>query len=262
MNRQTTFGALAVLTLSALLLVPQPLVSQGMTRIPPGQVTRGSTDAEGFAYFQFDAPAAGVLTVVVRSLDGSDLVLFVADADGQPLANARSDQDLGSDAGAEQFAVTLPRAGSYQVGVETYASIRSSFNVGVSWLSFPDLEQAPDPDGSPSSAIVMEAGQGGREDSIDGAAGDNWDWYVFRATGAGTLTVSTQSSEGDLVLEAFEPGNFTESVARSDQDLQGSPGNEAVTLMVEAGQEFYFKVSAFSEGAAISYRLQMGLMGG
>ena len=68
------------------------------------------------------------------------------------------------------------------------------------------------------------------------------------------------TDEGDLILEAFTPGKFTEALERSDQDLQGAGGNEALTLVGEAGEEFFFKVSAFSQGASIPYRLQVGFI--
>ena len=62
------------------------------------------------------------------------------------------------------------------------------------------------------------------------------------------------------MLEAFEAGSYTEAVERSDQDLQGVSGNEALTLIVETGQKVFFKVFAWSEGAQIAYRLQLGFM--
>jgi hypothetical protein len=193
-------------------------------------------------------------------MDGADLVLLVTDAYGQPLVEGRSDEDLGGDSGAEQFAVTVPRAGEYQVRVETFQGGAASFKVGASFLPFPDLELAPDPDGSPGAAIPLVVGQARHEDSIDGPSGDYWDWYVLTAEEAGTLTVATRAEDGDLVLEAFEEGEFSEALQRSDQDLQGNGGNEALTLVVAAGQQFYFKVASFSEGATVHYRLQVGFI--
>jgi hypothetical protein len=90
-----------------------------------------------------------------------------------------------------------------------------------------------------------------------------WLFYSFWAMTlllVGTLTVATRAEEGDLVLEAFKPGEFGEPMERSDQDLQGNAGNEALTLLLEVGDEFYFKVSAFSQGASIPYRLQVGFI--
>jgi hypothetical protein len=106
----------------------------------------------------------------------------------------------------------------------------------------------------------MAVGQARHEDSIDGPSGDFWDWYVLTSEEAGTLTVTTRAEDGDLVLEAFEEGEFSEALERSDQDLQGNGGNEALTLVVAAGQQFYFKVASFSEGATVHYRLQVGFI--
>ena len=239
---------------------PRLVFGQTQGDLVSGKIVEGSTGTEDHATFSFEAESAGVLTIVARSLDETDLLLLVTDSDGQPLPNGRSDQDFGGDPGAEQFAIPLPRAGKYQVRVETFGGSRAAFKIGVSWLSFPDLALPSDPDGSPSSAIRIQVGQDTWDDLIDGAEGDYWDWFVLKAEKGGTLTVATRAEEGDLVLEAFTPGDFTEPLERSDQDLQGTGGNEALTLAVEAGEEFFFRVSAFSEGVSGPYRLQIGFI--
>ncbi|MBT8398234.1 MAG: hypothetical protein HKO65_01825 [Gemmatimonadetes bacterium] len=249
-----------LLTLCLGLVGPLPALGQAPVTLVSGELLEGSISWEGPTLFGFSAETAGVLTVVVRAADEADLFLLVTDADGQPLPEGRSDQDLGGDAGAEQFAVTLPRAGSYQVRVETFGGGEGSFKIGVSWLPFPGLAVPADPDGSPSSATRIRVGQETRSDAIDGAKGDYWDWFVLKAEKGGTLTVTTRAEEGDLILEAFTPGEYAEALERSDQDLQGNSGNEAVTLIAEAGEEFYFKVSAFSAGASVPYRLQVGFI--
>ncbi|MCH1932971.1 pre-peptidase C-terminal domain-containing protein, partial [Shewanella sp. A25] len=80
------------------------------------------TSTGAAASYEFRAESAGILTVVIRATDEIDLVLAVTDADGQNLPEGRSDRDLGGDSGAEQFAVTLPRAGTYYVKVEPFGS--------------------------------------------------------------------------------------------------------------------------------------------
>lgn len=261
MKVRTMAGRTVVFFLAGLVLSsPAPVRGQTAETLAPGAILEGFTDWDEAAVYGFSADAAGVLTVIVRSLDGADVHLLVADGDGQPLPNGRSDQDLGGDAGAEQFAVTLPRAGEYQVRVETYSQAPAPFKIGVSWLSFPDLAVPADPDGSPSMAVPISIGQATMDDRLDGPGGDYWDWFVLRANKAGTLTVATRADDGDLVLEAFSPGEFTEAMERSDQDLQGNGGNEALTLVVESGDEYFFKVSAFSDGASIPYRLQVGFI--
>ena len=230
-------------------------------RLPMGSVAGGTTSSEDIATFQFSAETAGILTIVVRSTEESDLVLVVTDADGQTLPDARSDRDLGGDSGAEQFAVTLPRAGMYQVRVEPFSSGLASFRIGASWLGFPDLEQPADPDGRPSAARSIAIQQAPIMDTLDPTSGDYWDWYALRADRAGLLTVATRASEGDLVLEAFTKGNFSESAERSDQDLQEVAGNEALTLSVSPGQTLYFKVSMYgTPDGPISYRLSIGFI--
>ena len=259
-HRMITTALAPLLAASLLGVAAGPDVGQAQEFLGPGKVVEGTTDSTGKAIYGFDASSAGVLTIVVRSAGETDLFLVVTDGDGQPLPEGRSDQDLGGDQGAEQFAITLPRSGRYRVRVEAYGEGAAPFKIGVSWLPFPSLGVPDDPDGSPSSATRLRIGQDTRTDSIDGTAGDYWDWFVLKADKAGTLTVATRAEEGDLVLEAFKPGEFGEPMERSDQDLQGNAGNEALTLLLEVGDEFYFKVSAFSQGASIPYRLQVGFI--
>ena len=258
MQHFRTLGLSAIL--SGLLLATWLIPSAMAQELELGRVIDAATSDENVANLTFQAKSAGVLTVVVRSTDDSDLILVVTDAHGQQLPEGRSDQDIGGDNGAEQLAITIPRAGTYHVRVETFASGSGSFKIGASWLAFADLEVAADPDGSPSTAIPISVGQQTMDDSINGALGDYWDWFVFSTDGAGTLTVATRADEGDLVLEAFRDNEFSEAWERSDQDLQGINGNEALTLIVTAGQKLYFKVSSFSEGAFVPYRLQISFM--
>ncbi len=230
-------------------------------RLPIGTVAGGTTNSENTATFQFSAETAGILTVVVRSTDETDLVLVVTDADGQALPEGRSDRDLGGDSGAEQFAVTLPRAGVYHVRVEPFSPGLASFRIGASWLGFPDLEEPADPDGTPSTARSITIQQDPIVDTLDPTSGDHWDWYAIRADRAGLLTVATRAGDGDLVLEAFTEGNFSESAERSDQDLQEVTGNEALTLSVSPGQTLYFRVSMLgTPGSPVSYRLSIGFI--
>ena len=249
-----------ILGFAGALGLPPALAGQAFPELTGGEVKEGSAGWDMPATYRFEAETAGVLTIVVRASDETDLFLLVTDSDGQALPNGRSDQDLGGDSGAEQFAVTLPRAGSYRIRVETFGGGAGPFKIGVAWLSFPDLSVPADPDGSPGSALRLQVGQDTRTDAIDGEKGDYWDWYVMKLEQSGTLTVATRAQEGDLVLEAFQPDQFTEAMERSDQDLQGNGGNEAVTLVVKAGEEYFFRVSAFSLGTSVPYRLQVGFI--
>jgi len=249
-----TAGAAQALVAESVLASPRALP------LPIGSAIPGTTSTGAVASYDFNAPAAGVLTVAVRATTETDLVLLVTDTDGQVLRDGQSDQDLGGDSGAEQLAITLPRAGRYSVRVRPFSSGLGEFRIGASWLEFPELERPADPDGSPSTASPMVVGEG-INDTIDPSAGDHWDWFSIRIGQSGQLRVATLAREGDLVLESFNEGEFAEPVERSDQDLQEVAGNEAIVLGVTAGQTLYFKVSAFSSTAeAIAYRLTAGLI--
>ena len=255
---RTAVVAAGIVALQGVAPAPRDLHAQGL---PLGQISSGMTSTGAAASYEFRAESAGILTVVIRATDETDLVLAVTDADGQNLPEGRSDLDIGGDSGAEQFAVTLPRAGTYYVKVEPFGSGASSFRIGASWLGFPELERPADPDGAPSAARTIAIGQDPLNDSLDPSSNDHWDWLVLRADRAGTLTVATRAAEGDLVLEAFNEGEYNEAIERSDQDLQEITGNEALTLTVTLGQVMYFKVSAFgSASGALSYRLLLGFI--
>lgn len=247
-------------TLAGLLLLGGLWSTGAAQQLELGRLTKGSTADEHVATFAFRSASAGILTVAVRSASESDLVLVVTDMDGQPLPNGRSDQDVGGDTGAEQFAVTIPRADDYQVRVETFGSGDATFQIGASWLGFPSLETPADPNGSPRSATRLPMEQQTLDEALDGAAGDYWDWFALSTSRSGTLTVATRAEDGDLVLEAFREGAYAEPMERSDQDLQESGGNEALTLSVRAGETLYFKVSAFGGATTVAYRLQVGFI--
>ena len=231
----------------------------GAQALPIGSTTLGTTSTGAVASFSFNAPSAGVLTVAVRATSETDLVLLVTDADGQALPDGQSDQDLGGNAGAEQLAITLPRAGTYWVRVRPFSSGLGEFRIGASWLEFPELEQPADPDGSPRTASPITVGEG-INDTIDPSVGDHWDWFSIQIVQSGQLTVATRAEVGDLVLDYFNEGEFAEPAEHSDQDLQEVSGNEAIVLVVTAGETLYFKVSAFSSTGAIAYRLTAGLI--
>lgn len=249
-----TAGAAQVSVAESVLASPRALT------LPIGSTTPGTTSTGAVASYAFNAPSAGVLTVAVRATSETDLVLLVTDTDGQALPDGQSDQDLGGDSGAEQLAITLPRAGKYLVRVRPFSSGLGEFRIGASWLEFPELERLADPDGSPSTASPMAVGEG-INDTIDPSAGDHWDWFSIQIGQSGQLRVATRAGEGDLVLESFNEGEFAQPVERSDQDLEEVTGNEAIVLVVRAGQTLYFKVSAFSStGEAIAYRLTAELI--
>jgi hypothetical protein len=242
----------------ALLALGLGAAQAGAQQLTLGSLTTGTASDQGTLY-QFNAASAGLLTVVIRATADGDIVLTVGDEDGQPLSGGHSDQDLNGNAGAEQLVVTIPRAGTYTVRVASWGG-SVPFQIGASWLSFPALELPVDPDGAPSRATALGTAQQSRQDGLDHATGDYWDWYVITAEAAGTLTVATRAEEGDVALEAYQPGSFGNPSERSDSDLQGSGGNEALTLAVTAGQKLFFKVVDIGGQAATSYRLQVSFI--
>lgn len=245
----------------ALLLLPGALAAQEPLHL--GSVVQGSLLTGGDTYFAFRAPSAGFLTVVLRGDGEDDLVLSVADAEGQPLPDGRSDQDLGGVTGAEQLVVVVPRAGEYRVRVESFSGYASSFRLGASFLPASFVEVPPDTDGSPAHAIQLEIGAS-REDAVDPRGGDAWDWYRIPVASAGVLTIITRGQGmGDLRLETFEEGAWGDVVDLSDQDMDGDLANESLTLNVRAGQAVYVRVMTVGSAyGRVPYRISSGLIPG
>jgi hypothetical protein len=245
------------MVLAVALAVPAPVQAQQALQL--NQVQRGNAGGDNPAVFTFNAESAGVLTVVVRADGDTDLQLAVADAVGQILPDADADRDLGGDTGAEQLAAVIPGAGEYQVRVSTFFG-SGPFELVAGWISYPKLGGPMDADALPTAAATLQPGSP-IDDSIDPGNGDNWDWFKVTAGSAAAITVITEAAEGDLALEVFAEGSFSESLNRSDQDMQGVQGNESLTIQAQAGQTYYFKVSpVFSSGEAIRYRIRVGIM--
>lgn len=238
-----------------------PTTVEGQDALPVGTMGSGAIVGSEGAVFDFVAPSAGFLTVVVRA-DG-DVVLTVTDDEYQALSDGRSDQDLGGDVGAEQFVVALPEASTYRVLVEPLGGGYVGFEIGATFLPSELVAGLADPDGKPSGAVDLTLG-GSHAASLDPQEGDHRDWFSIRVDQDGLLTVVTRSEgEGDLKLEVFRGGDFRDPAGYSDQDMDGVLGNESVSLDVRAGETVHVRVSpSFGGGERIDYRVGSGLIPG
>lgn len=241
----------------ALSLLAAPLAAQ--SPLPVGTTTLGRLGTSGeAARYTFVASAPGVLTVVVHGEE--DLTLAVMDEDGQTLTDGTADRDLNGQVGAEMLAVVIGEAGTYRVEVRSYGDEAGSFTVGASFVAMPGLARAPDPDGRPSRARTLGIGTA-HTDEVHPDEGDQWDWYTVTVTEPGTLVILTRVEEGvdgDLALEVYLDRDFETPTAESDQDLQGTLGNESVTVDVRPGQAVHIKVRSYSSsGEAVPYRVSV-----
>jgi len=250
--------ALALLSLA---LLPTLAQAQAPAALPIGSNAPGTLGPTGqAAKFRFTAAGPGVLTVAINGTD--DLTLAVTDQDGQPLPEGTADRDLGGQVGAELLAVVLPEGGEYLVEVRSNGGeMASKFAIGASFVGMPAFERPADPDGRPSKAGAVTIGAA-KQDQLHPSQYDMWDWFTFKATEAGTLVIVTRVEdgvEGDLVLEVYLGGSFSEPTTQSDQDLQGTMANESVTLDVKAGDVVHIKVKSLNTtGDALPYRLSVG----
>ena len=231
------------------------------TPLPLGTPQQGKIGSGGAAEYTVVAKTAGVLVAAVKG--DADLVLQVADSDGQTVPEGSSDKDLNGNEGTELVSTVITEPGTYKVRVRVNGGGNASFEISGSWMPFPAFAMASsDPDRRPSTAKAAQVGKA-IEDSLNSQAGDNWDWWTMKATQAGTLVIVTRrvgDGDTDLVLEAYLDGDFSQPAQRSDQDLQGNNANESVTLNVNAGQTVHVKVLANFSNANTRYRLSSNLV--
>jgi hypothetical protein len=234
---------------------------QAQAALPIGSSASGTTSEDQPASFSFTPPGPGVLTVVVSG--GDDLVIQVVDQDGQPLPNGRADGDNNGSTGLEFLALPVGNNDPLIVRIELLSEDAGSgaFVISAAFVREDGFNRPSDPDRRPSLARTVSVGAA-IEESLNPAEGDQWDWYTIRASEAMTVAIVTRmnaSDEGDLIIEAFTDNDFTEAVARSDQDLQGHNGNESVTIDLKAGQVLHFKITALWESGGLTpYRLSVG----
>jgi hypothetical protein len=227
---------------------------QNALPLPIGKAEAGQATNDAFAVYQFMATSAGVLTVTVKG--NGDLAMRVIDEDGQALPDGTTDADRNGETGSEMLAVVVTEPGMYRVQVKMQENGVSRFQIGASWIPFPALAVAPDPDRRPSQARVIDIGKS-YEDSL-GTPGDRVDWFAFAPKTAGTLTVVLRSigdSKIDLMIEVFLAKDMNEPVGRSDQDLQDNPANESVAVDVPPGQKVFVKVTSAMGSSMGRYRI-------
>jgi hypothetical protein len=238
--------------------------------LPIGASARGVTRKDAPAAFRFEAPSAGVITVLVQVEREGDLVLFVCDDDGEPLANlldesgqafpgARCDRDLLGSKGVETLTILLPSAGRYAAIVEVADLPEARFSISGAFAPAPELVRKPDPRAARArDAVVVPVGNNPTqaETTITPKEHDLRDWFSIRCERAGKLRVVLRAADGDLRLDVFAPGRLRAALASSDGDEQGVAGNESLTIDVQEGQVVLVRVGAvFVSADRIGYRL-------
>lgn len=219
--------------------------------LPLGETIEDETTSDSPTEYDFQSDGSGVLTIVVRG-DG-DISISVLDESGQPVPSGRIDIDFEGNQGAEQGAIILGEEGKFRVVIGCLG-FEASYVLGASWLPIDEVVRLADPQGSPGDAVAMELEETYRG-AIEIGNGDRKDWFRFEAEEATRLTVATRSREnGDLVLESYSEDSFEFIVDRSDQDLEGNPGNESITTDLEEGDIVYFVVSTFGGDAEYAIR--------
>jgi hypothetical protein len=254
---KTAVSAGTVLLVVALWLAPTMHAQQAL---PIGTTEKGKVGSDNVTEYTFVAKTAGVLVAAVQG--DNDLVLAIADSDGQTLPDGTADRDLNGSEGTEMLSILIPEPGAYKVRVRSNGR-GGSFQISGAWMSFPAFAHASsDPDRRPSQARQMQIGKP-LEDGLNSSDGDDWDWYTTKTTESGTLAIVTRrvgEGQTDLVLEVFIDGDFAQPAHRSDQDLQGNNANESVTVEVKSGQTIHVKVSSPFGSANTKYRLSSSLV--
>lgn len=228
--------------------------------LPIGKASSGRTSDQDVAVYRFTASSAGVLSIAVRA--EADVELIVTDEEGQELPDGTADRDLFGSGGNEQLIVTLPEPGEYRVRVRLLSRGAATFDIGASWIEMSGFITTADPDRRPSGATALEVGTS-REDSLNAAAGDAWDWFTITPKTAGVLTVilrGVNDNSPDLALELYGTSDFSKPTVRSDNDLQDNTTNESATMDVTAGQTVYVKVLGATSNPTGPYRIVSSLI--
>lgn len=225
-------------------------------------------DESGQHWYVITAPEDATVTLTSRSTgenDGDLVMEAYLDEDFSEYV-IRSDWDLDGDSAHETVTVGLNAGQVLHVKVAQWGFGRDQLSYQLDVTHTPGVVEPPQ--SGPSHFSGFSAGPGSAEvrplavdESRQGMFDDSGDarWYLITAPGPGELTLTTRSTgenDGDLVLEAFVDGEFSDWVAHSDQDLDGDLAHETVTLRLDAGQTVHLKVSQWAGGSeAISYHL-------
>lgn len=214
--------------------------------LPLGERVEGRTSGDEPASFSFEVEGAGALAVVVRAND--DVLISVLTDSDRPVADGRIDIDFQGDTGAEQGTIILNRAGAYVLRVEPFDAA-AEFVMIANWL--PLAEVAAGPTGSAADAVDLKL-----DETVEEQLGRNnvEDWYRLVVPDDGLLLVATRARSGDLILDCYAADDPTVSLDRSDRDISGDLGREAILLDVRAGEVYYFVVTAHDNEASYSVR--------
>ncbi|TVR41649.1 MAG: hypothetical protein EA402_12790 [Planctomycetota bacterium] len=203
---------------------------------------------------RFRAETPGALTVLAR-FAGTDIRIHLADRFGQTDPESEIDFDYQGDPGAEQGVLIAHQAGEFYVVLSTWWGGGQGTLTTV-WTPMPELAQDPVPHGSPEDAIVLSAGERHGE-HLTPIGHNRWTWYKVSSPEAGQLVVGTRAAEGDLMIEAYSPGNYTTPLTTADEDRDGVAGNETLVLDISAGASLYFRVlSPWPELERIDYEFR------
>jgi hypothetical protein len=229
--------------------------------LPMGKTGSGRASDSAPGVYQFSASSAGVLSVAVRA--ESDVMLAVTDEVGQSLPDGTTDRDLFGSGGNEILSVAIPERGTYRLEVRILGGGSTTFEIGAAWIAMPAFAAAtPDADRRPDSATPLEVGAS-REDSLNTAEGDHWDWFTITPKTAGALTVilrAVDNDSPDLALEIYAADKFGTPIVRSDDDLQNNNSNESATVDVAAGKPVYIKVLGAVGDVSGAYRIASSLI--
>jgi len=212
----------------------------------------GSTTTNWPVTYRFKAAGPGLLTLGLRAKNGQDLAIDVS-SEGLTVPHGQINANFDGDPGAEQGTIALPSAGDYLVTVmPTSQNSRGiEFELVSSFLPFAGAT-------GPASLKISEAKElvlGVKQPAaIERGAQGVILKYLPKANAI--VTVSTGNSTSDIVLWAYEKEiRRGKELQRSDRDMLGNAGNEAITLNMVAGKTYYFLVTPYSGRPAVQFEI-------
>lgn len=206
----------------------------------------------------FVADGPGILTVAYSA--ASRVRLEVTDARGRRIETQSARSGGRQSAGVGHGLVPLGRGGEYTVRLTVGGE--GEIKLGAEWIPFPTMETVraqviPEPDPETELTLVPDRMVVGSINTAN--AETQYLWCRYDAEVDGQLVVLANASQGDITLQSFDPGNFSNAREYRDDDLNGSVANEGMILDVRAGETYYVRVDMRS-GQRCDVEVRAGLI--
>jgi hypothetical protein len=223
MNKNHLFSVVAVL----FFIVNGGLFAQNMQELRFGTDVSGNLNSRAEIWYSLRPAENGF--IVVETMSDIDTVLEAYDAQ----RNLLKEDDDGGEGYNARIEIYATAGRTYYIKLKGYDDESGPYRIRASYKPLPataDLRF-----GTPTSGNLSSRGES---------------WYRVRTTQAGLLTIETLGSL-DTLMEAYD-GSWT-FLERNDDG--GEDNNARLEIVVDANQNYYFKVWGYDEDDSGPYRI-------